>query len=66
MVKFYCERCRCKQEIEIVKEDYEINVYGKKINYIGKKAICSICGCEIFNDEVEEYNQIIFEETFYK
>ena len=38
MVKSYCERCDCKQGIEIVKEDYEINVYGKKVNYIGKKA----------------------------
>lgn len=57
----YCERCNKLREYEIKDEKYEIKFQNKLIKYDGKKAVCKYCNYEIFCEEVEEYNQNVFE-----
>lgn len=60
----YCEKCNCLREYEIKDEKYEIEFENKLVKYDGKKAVCKCCNYEVFNEEVEEYNQKAFEKAY--
>lgn len=57
----YCEKCNKLTEYKILNEKYEIKFQNKIIKYNGKKAVCKHCNSEIFSEEVEKYNQNVFE-----
>lgn len=55
----------CKELVNInIKEEY-INYQDNEnnVNFLGKVAYCEKCGTEIFNAEIEEYNQERLEEV---
>lgn len=65
MKTIYCGKCRCEQEYHIVENvNYEMEYENILIKYVGKKAVCTHCGEELFVEEVEKYNQIAFEEAY--
>lgn len=57
----YCEKCNSLKEYEILNKRYLIEFQNKIILYDGKIAVCKHCGTEVFCEEVEEYNQNVFE-----
>ena len=57
----YCEKCNALRRYEIQNKRYEIEFENKIIVYDGKVAVCKHCGTEVFCEEVEEYNQKVFE-----
>ena len=52
----FCERCHDKVEYSIREEKMTKNIKGKEIEYIGKVAICSECGSEMFVADIRDYN----------
>lgn len=61
----YCDQCQKENNYKIINNiDYEIEYENKLIHYIGKKAICECCGNELFNEEVEAFNQKAFENAY--
>lgn len=66
-VKVYCERCASKVNYVIIDNvEYEVNFENEIIKYVGKKAICESCQHEVFVEEIEAYNQQMFEEAYKK
>ena len=57
---------KCKKEVDIIINDvYKTYVDEDDIiNYMGKEAICSVCGEKIYNDELMGYNQKAMEDTY--
>lgn len=55
--KGYC--CVCNKEVDYVinEEQQQYKDFPYEVHFIGKKATCSICGEEIYDDEVIEYNR---------
>lgn len=61
----YCEKCREEKEYVIINDvEFVIEYENKILKYIGKKAVCKVCGEEVFSEEVEEYNQLAFEKAY--
>ena len=60
----YC--LKCKKEVDIIINDvYKTYVdEDNTINYMGKEAICSVCGEKIYNDELMGYNQKAMEDAY--
>ena len=55
MKTIYCGKCRCEQEYHIVENvNYEMEYENILIKYVGKKAVCTHCGEELFAEEVEK------------
>jgi RNase P subunit RPR2 len=52
----FCERCHDVLDYNIKEEKMSSKVMGKEISYIGKRAFCSICGNEVFVNELLDYN----------
>lgn len=61
-----CVNCRCDVEYEIIDTEYNYSDNELSFKYKAKKAICNNCGNEIMIDEIEDYNQIQFEEEYRK
>ena len=59
----YCERCNKLRRYEIQNKRFEIEFGNKIIVYEGKIAFCKHCGTEVFCEEVEKYNQKVFEKV---
>lgn len=65
--KIYCEKCNKERNYVIIENiEYEVNFENENIKYVGKKAICDCCQHEVFVDEVEAYNQQMFEKSYKK
>ena len=65
-MKRYCVNCGREEEYRIEEKRFEVEIDGKTINYLGRVAVCEVCGKEQFVDEVENYNQNQFEKAFIK
>ena len=55
--KGYC--CVCDKEVDciVIDEIQNYEDFPYEVHFIGKKTTCSICGEEIYDDEVIEYNR---------
>lgn len=55
--KGYC--CVCNKEVDclINEEEQQYEDFPYEAHFIGKKATCSICGEELYDEEVIDYNR---------
>ena len=60
----FCEKCHDMVEYCIREKKMTKNIKGKEIEYIGKVAICSKCGSEIFIADVRDYNLKMLDNAF--
>ena len=65
-MKIFCGNCNEKVNYVIENKQYDIEIEGIIVSYEGKIAKCINCGEELLVDEVEDYNQIQFEEAYKK
>lgn len=54
--KVFCEECRSDVEYSLESAIMTGNLKGVSYEYTGEKAICSICGSEVYVAEVEDKN----------
>lgn len=55
--KGYCFMCDKEVDYIVIDEIQNYEDFPYEVHFIGKKATCSICGEEIYDDEVIEYNR---------
>lgn len=55
--KGYCFVCNKEVDYVINEEQQQYEDFPYEVHIIGKKATCSICGEELYDDEVIEYNR---------
>ena len=60
----FCEKCHDMVEYYIREKKMTKNIKGKEIEYIGKVAICSECGSEIFVANIRDYNLKMLDNAF--
>ena len=60
----FCEKCHDMVEYYINERKMTKNIKGKEIEYIGKVAICSECGSEIFVADIRDYNLKMLDDAF--
>jgi RNase P subunit RPR2 len=60
----FCEKCHDMVEYYIEEKKMTKNIKGKEIEYIGKVAICSECGSEIFVTDIRDYNLKMLDNAF--
>lgn len=67
MRKEYCEKCNKKVDIDIIENVSKSHqIKGKTYEYIGKKAVCSECGCEVINLDISDYNLKLLNDVYRK
>ena len=54
--KTFCEECRRDIEYSLETVNQSGNLKGEEFEFTGEKAICGICGSEVYVDEVEDRN----------
>jgi len=55
-VKKFCPVCGIEQETEIIEKEEASNVRGDEIKALARIRVCSVCGEELFDEELEEGN----------
>lgn len=55
--KGYCFACNKEVNYKVIDEIQKYEDFPYEVDFIGKKATCSICGEELYDDEVIEYNR---------
>ena len=61
-----CMNCNDFCDYDVVEKDFIYEENGIKVKYVGKEAMCKKCHKELFIDEIEDYNQQIFEQEYKK
>lgn len=64
--KTFCEECR--KDVEYLMEVAELKgkLKGAEYKYIGKRAICTECGSEVYVAEIEDENLKALYDAYYK
>lgn len=55
-MKKFCPVCGIEQETEIIEKEEASNVRGDEIKALARIRVCSVCGEELFDEELEEGN----------
>ena len=62
--KEYCVNCNDYVNFIINEKRKKFNYQDILIEYVGKEAVCSLCGETVYNDDVLKYNQEKIEKTY--
>ena len=65
-MKANCLYCKASCNYYVTEKLFVYEDESAKIEYIGKKALCKKCNTEVFVDEIENYNQKVFENEYIK
>ncbi|OFI05058.1 hypothetical protein CLOACE_19320 [Clostridium acetireducens DSM 10703] len=60
----FCEKCHDSVKYSVREKKMTKNIRGKKIDYIGKIALCTECESEIFIDYIRDYNLKMLDKAF--